>query len=88
MSIRASGRIKVYLLCDVSAEGLLILSVELLGVVMGGLLSAHVVDRPAHERRIRKTIVAGLSGLSTERQNLRVQAHILLCIELLLLLAF
>ena len=36
-----------YPLRDVGAEGLLVAVIQLLGVVMGRLLCAHVVDSPA-----------------------------------------
>lgn len=36
---------------DVGVEGVPVLGVQLLGVVVGGLLGAHVVDGAARERR-------------------------------------
>ena len=83
---RGAQRSASHRLLDILDKGLLVLGVQVLRVVVGRLLRAHVVDRPE-----RSGGADWVCGAQVSREvgvvHSRIQVHVLFRIELLLLLA-
>lgn len=78
-----------HLVIDVVVEGLPVALVQVLRVVVWRLLGAHVVDRPAKQPGCEPRAIPGCGKRrgSAALLHLRVEHHVLLCVELRLRLA-